>query len=79
MSMLPSKVHFVGFEVWINGGNFSIQNKGPSRVVFLSVSLVDLGLGPVLTMVTRTLPSFGMNKDNIIIMQISAQWGLELI
>jgi hypothetical protein len=29
--------------LWINGGNFSIQNLGASRAVFSSVNLVDLG------------------------------------
>jgi hypothetical protein len=63
--------------LWINGGNFSIQNLGASRTVFSSVSLVDLGLGLVSTLVARILPSFGMNRDNISI--VSAQWGLEVI
>ncbi len=61
--------------LWINGRNFSILNLGASRAVFSSASLVDLG--PVSTLVART--KFGMNRDNISIVQVSAQWGLEVI
>jgi hypothetical protein len=51
--------------LWINGGNFSIQNWEASRAVFFSVSLVDQGMGPLSTLLARALPSFGMNRDNI--------------
>jgi hypothetical protein len=61
--MLPSEVRFVGFGSM--EGTFPFKFWGASREVFFSVSLVDLGLGPVSTLVARTLPSFGMNRNNI--------------